>query len=168
MRRTKILVACCQKSAITVASLPLCRQSMSIRVFLSYASADELLKQQLATHLAALEREGAIATWEENPINAGSDRLTIINQQLAEADIILLLISADYIASDYHYNGELQQAIQRHATGQVRVIPILLRPVDWQNTILGQLQPLPKNAKPITSWHHKDEAFLDVVIIMLT
>ncbi len=137
---------------------------MIIQVFLSYTSADESLKQQLATHLTTLEREGAIATWEENRISAGSDRLSTINRQLAEADIILLLISADYIASDYHYNGELQQAIQRHASGRVRVVPILLRPVDWQNTILGQLQSLPRNAKPVTSWKNKDEAFLDVVM----
>ncbi|MEM7794112.1 MAG: TIR domain-containing protein [Cyanobacteria bacterium P01_C01_bin.118] len=85
---------------------------------------------------------------------------------LKRADIILLLISADFIASDYCYEIELQQAMERHQAGEARVIPIILRPADWQNTPFSELQAFPTNAKPITSWSDRDEAWLNVEMLL--
>ncbi|MDV3347678.1 hypothetical protein QGP82_03145 [Leptothoe sp. LEGE 181152] len=72
------------------------------------------------------------------------------------------MISADFIASDYCYEIELKQAMEHHQAGKARVIPIILRPADWKNTPFSDLQAFPTNAKPITSWSDRDEAWLNV------
>jgi len=86
----------------------------------------------------------------------------MIDDHLKTAQIILLLISPDFLASDYCYSIEMQRAIERHETGEARVIPIILQPVDWQNTPFSKLQVLPKNAKPITRWRNRADAFLEI------
>ncbi len=134
-----------------------------MQVFYSYSHLDEALRDKLETHLATLKRNKIIAGWHDRAITAGSEWAKAIDHNLARADIILLLISADFLASDYCYDIELKQAMERHQTGEARVIPIILRPCDWQDTPFGQLQALPKNAKALTTWDNQDEAFLDVV-----
>ncbi len=76
--------------------------------------------------------------------------------------LILLLISPDFMDSDYCYRREMRAALKRHAKGQARVIPIILRPVDWRRTPIGRLLALPRDGKPVTTWHRRDEALLDV------
>ena len=85
-----------------------------------------------------------------------------IDAHLHTAQIILLLVSADFLASDYCYDTEMQQAMTRHATGEARVIPIILRPVDWHSAPFGALQALPKDGLPVTDWSKPDNAFLDI------
>jgi len=131
-------------------------------VFFSYAHEDEPLRDKLATHLKSMEREGLIKGWSDRQISPGSEWDATIKQQLATADIILLLISSDFIASDYCYDIEIQHAIQRHEVGSARVIPVILRPCDWKSLPFGKLQPLPRDDKPITKWSDQDEAFLNV------
>lgn len=143
-------------------ALPLPTTPTPLTVFFSYAHEDEALRDKLATHLKSMEREGLITGWSDRQISPGSERDTAIQQQLATAEIILLLISADFIASDYCYDIEIQNAIQRHETGSARVIPIILRSCDWQSLPFGKLQPLPTNGKPISKWSDQDEAFLNV------
>jgi HEAT repeat protein/3',5'-cyclic AMP phosphodiesterase CpdA len=143
----------------------------AIEVFFSYAHQDEDLRDELAKHLKLLERQGIISGWHDRKISAGQERAGEIDRHLNAARIILLLISADFIASDYCYDIELQRAIARHDAGEARVIPIILRPVDWQNvpfdklraTPFGKLQPLPMEGKPVTKWRDRDEAMLDIV-----
>ena len=136
---------------------------MKHKVFFSYAHEDEGLRDKLASHLSRLKREGAIAAWHDREIRAGTEWEGEIRENLASADIILLLISADFLASDFIWKVELTQAIERHEDGNARIIPIILRPTDWQIDNLKKLQALPTNAKPITTWDNEDEAFLDVV-----
>ena len=134
----------------------------SLRLFYSYAHKDELLRDELETHLKLLQRQGLIQQWYDRRIIAGEEWADEIDDNLNQADIILLLISADFIASDYCYKNELEQAMAQHKAGKARVIPIILRPVDWSGTPFRKLQAFPTNGKPVTSWSNRDEAWLNV------
>jgi hypothetical protein len=134
----------------------------AVEVFYSYAHEDECLRKKLDTHLGTLKRQDLIKVWYDRDINAGKERAQEIDSHLKTADIILLLISSDFIASDYCYSVEMKRALERHKAGEARVIPIILRPVDWQNTPFSKLVALPPYARPVTSWPDQDEAFLAV------
>jgi TIR domain len=136
--------------------------SAPIEVFFSYSHRDEELRDELATHVTMLKRQGIIAAWHDREITAGSDWAGAIDTHLNSASVILLLVSANFLASDYCYDLELGQAMKRHAAGEAQVIPIILKPCDWTGAPFGKLQALPKNAKPVTKWDDRDEAFLDV------
>lgn len=135
-----------------------------VEVFCCYARKDQPLLLELKTHLTPLQREGLITLWADTDINAGIEWEEEIRRHLNSAQIILLLISPDFIASEYCYSVEMQRAIERHERGEAQVIPIILRPVDWQGMPFGKFQALPTNASPVTSgkWHHQDEAFYEV------
>ena len=134
----------------------------AVEVFYSYAHKDEKLRNELEKHLKSLQRQGFITQWHDRKIVAGTAWGKAIDTHLNTASIILLLISPDFMASDYCYDVEMQRAMERHHTHEARVIPILLRPVEWSGTPFEQLQALPTNAKPITAWRNRDQAFLDV------
>jgi hypothetical protein len=131
-------------------------------VFLSYAHRDERLRDELAKHLSALRRSALIETWDDRRTTPGTDLDDAIDQHLSSADLVLLLISPDFINSDYCYQREMRAALKRHRKGAARIIPIILRPVDWQGTPIGRLLAAPKDAKPVTTWHRRDDALLDV------
>jgi len=132
------------------------------QLFYSYAHEDEALRDQLEKHLSILHRQQVISGWHDRAIAAGTEWERQINEHLETAHIILLLISADFIASDYCWGKEVQRAMERHDSGAARVIPILLRDVDWTGAPFGKLQALPQDAKPVTSWPNQDEAFANV------
>lgn len=137
-------------------------QLAPIEVFYSYADADENLRSELDKHLSQLRHDGLIITWHKRQIIAGTDWTKVLDKHLNTASVILLLISSDFVASDYCYGIEMQQAMKKHNAGEARVIPILLRPVDWQSAPFGKLQALPGNGMPITTWRNRDAAFTDV------
>ena len=134
----------------------------SIKLFFSYSHKDEALRNELVNHLHILTRQGMISSWHDRKILPGDEWNHHIHAHLETADIILLLISADFIASDYCLDTEVETALRRHASGEAWVIPILLRPVDWTGTLFAKLQVLPTHGKPVTMWADRDEAFLDV------
>ena len=109
-----------------------------------------------------MRRQGFIEEWNDREIRAGTDWALTINVRLNTASMILLLISSDFLASDYCYSIEMQRALERHDEGEACVIPIILRPVDWKGAPFANLQCLPREAKPITLWKDQDEAFFDV------
>src|SRR5205085_6355340 len=119
----------------------------------------------LKTHLSPFLREGLIDVWYDRDISAGTKWEQQIKEQLNAAQIILLLISPDFMASDYINNIELKQALERDKRGEARVIPIILRHIHWQIPTLRNLQALPTDAKPVVDryWHNLDEAFFDIV-----
>ena len=135
---------------------------MGAEVFFSYSHRDEALRDELAKHLSILKRQGIIESWHDRGITAGSEWAGEIDAHLNSAQVILLLISADFLASDYCYDIELKQAMERHEAREAVVIPIILKPVDWHGAPFGKLQALPKNAQPVTAWPSQDEAFLNV------
>jgi len=112
--------------------------------------------------LAALKRQGLIATWHDRRITAGSPVGPTIDANLDASQVVLLLVSSDFIASDYCYEREMARAMERHEKREARVIPIILRPCDWRDLPFGQLLAAPRDGKPITTWPNIDEAFLDV------
>jgi len=134
-----------------------------IKVFFSYSHKDRKLLEKLKTHLSLLQREGLIQEWHDGCIQAGQEWESEINQQLEAADLILLLISPEFMKSEFCYAKEMERALQRHEAGTARVVPIILRPTDWQSAPFGKLQCLPLEGKPVTKWVDKDEAFLNIV-----
>ncbi len=139
---------------------PWLRKAMGI--FFAYAREDEELRDELQKHLSILERQGAITSWHDRKIGAGKEWKGEIDTHLNTARVILLLISPDFIASDYCWDVEVKRAMERHEAGEARVIPVILRSVEWRDAPFGKLQALPTDAKPVTSWENRDEAFLDI------
>jgi TIR domain-containing protein len=136
----------------------------ALEVFFAYSHRDQDLRDQLETHLSLLKRQGFISNWHDRKIIAGMEWDSEIDAHLNSAQIILLLISADFLASAYCYDIEVKRAMERHNAGEARVIPIILRPCDWHTAPFGKLQALPTDGKPVDSryWYSKDEAFYDV------
>jgi tetratricopeptide (TPR) repeat protein len=139
-------------------------QKQSVFVFFSYEKRDKRLRDRLEDHLSDLRYRGLITTWHDRTILAGEDRLQQIDASLEKAQIILLLISANFMASDYCYGREMQQALRLHAQQKAAVIPILLRPVVANSAPFRHLSMLPTNGKPVTGWRDRDSAFVDVVL----
>ena len=131
-------------------------------LFLSYSHKDEELRDQLKTHLVMLQRAGVIGAWHDRRVSAGREWAGEIAIQMARADIILFLVSPDFLASDYCFDIEMVHALKRHFAGEAIVIPIILRPCDWEGTPFGRLQAMPERALPVTLWPDRDEAFFSV------
>jgi hypothetical protein len=132
-------------------------------LFFSYSHADEPLRDQLEKHLSALRRQGLIEAWHDRRIEVGREFDDEISENLEAADVILLLVSSDFLASEYCYEREMRRAIERHEAKEAIVVPVILRPCDWHDTPFGKLQAAPKDGLAITLWPNVDEAFLDVV-----
>ncbi len=137
---------------------------MAVEIFYSYSHKDETLREELEKRLSLLKWQGIITDWHDRRIVAGQEWIGEIDTHLNTADVILLLISPDFMASTYCYGIEVKHAMERHERGETRVIPIILRPVYWQGAPFGKLQPLPTDGKPVKSryWHNLDEAFFNV------
>jgi TIR domain len=138
--------------------------STPLEVFCCYAREDQEMLVQLKKHLMPLQRQGQITIWSDTNLDAGVEWEKELHQHLESANIILLLISPDFMASDYCYSTEMRRAIERHDQGSAHVISILLRPTFWQNAPFAKLQVIPMNAEPVTSWSDRDKAFYDIVI----
>jgi len=131
-------------------------------VFFSYSHEDEELRNRLEKHLALLKRQGLVDAWHDRPILAGTELDRAISSSLEAADIILLLVSADFLASDYCYSKEMQLAMERHEAGSAVVVPVILKPCDWHSAPFGKLLATPRDGKPVTSWANVEEALADV------
>jgi tetratricopeptide (TPR) repeat protein len=134
-----------------------------VEVFISYHEKDEKLREELEKHLTTLHREKAITSWHDRKIVAGQEIKGEIDKYLNRAGLILLLVSPDFLASDYHWTVEITRALERNAAGKARVIPVLLRHADWETAPIDKLSPLPRNRQPVKSWTDWDEAFLQVI-----
>jgi hypothetical protein len=131
----------------------------SLKAFISYTHADEDMKNQFLQHLKPLERLGLIEGWHDRMIKPGDNFSEVISTELDDAQIIFILVSVDFINSEYCYDIELARAVERHKKGSVRVIPIILRDCLWHHSSFGGLQALPKDGMAVTSWPNRDVAF---------
>src|SRR5437667_2223653 len=134
-----------------------------VTLFYAYAHEDQKFCDALDKHLAAMKRLGWIRAWHDCDIKAGQLWEDEIDQHLSQADVILLLVSADFLASDYCYSVELKLALERHQMGEAVVVPVILRPVDWSLAPFHMLQVLPTGGKAVVNWANYDQAFFDVV-----
>ncbi|MEM7350474.1 MAG: TIR domain-containing protein [Acidobacteriota bacterium] len=135
----------------------------STKIFISYSHKDEDLLDAFRPHLSLLRRRGMIQTWHDRRIAPGAEWNTEIDDHIYSSQIILLLISSDFIASDYCYDKEMTLALELHESRQARVIPIMMRPTDCRGAPFSKLQMLPKDARPVSKWADRDDAFLDIV-----
>jgi hypothetical protein len=132
-------------------------------VFFSYSHVDKNLRDRLETQLSMLKRQGVIETWHDRRVGAGNDFAKEIDEHINTDNIILLLVSADFLASEYCYDIEMTRAMERHALGEAIVIPVILRACDWKHAPFGKLKGVPEDGKPITQWTDIDAALLEVV-----
>jgi TIR domain-containing protein/HEAT repeat protein len=135
---------------------------MAWRVFYSYSHRDAELRDRLGTYLAPLKFQNKIEEWHDRKIEPGADWGQEISAQLASANLILLLASADFLASDYCFGIEVETALARLKRGEVKVVPVLLKPCLWEESRFSELQIIPRDAKPVTSWPSVEEAFTQV------
>jgi hypothetical protein len=131
-------------------------------VFFSYSHADEKLRDQLDKQLSLLKRQGVIETWHDRRIGAGEELVRAIDTKIESCDIILLLVSSDFLNSDYCYDVEMTRAMERHAAGSAVVIPVILRPCLWHDAPFGKLMATPRDGKPVTQHPDHDAAFLEI------
>lgn len=132
-------------------------------IFIAYSHEDLTYKNEFKKFLRPMLREEHISVWDDYDIEAGQEWDAKIKERLYGAGIILLLVSADSLASDYFYGKEVKVSIERHARGEAVVIPIILRHCDWENTPLGGLEALPEKGRPVVEWTTRDQAWQDVV-----
>ena len=133
-----------------------------IKIFYCYAQEDRRFRDMVEKHLSTLKRSSWVSSWHDGMINAGEDWAQKIDEQIKAANIILLLISPDFMHSDYWYGIGMKRALERHEANKARVIPIILRPTDWKDAPFAKLSVLPPNAKPLTRWKDRDEFFLEI------
>jgi len=138
------------------------QSTRTIEVFFCYAHEDRTWREELERHLSVLKRSGQIAMWHDRLIRPGAEWEREIDAHLNSTEIILLLVSPYFIASDYCWGVEMNRALEMHERGQAYVIPIIIRPVYWEEAPFAKLQVLPTGGKPITKWSDTHEAFLDV------
>jgi hypothetical protein len=134
-----------------------------VSIFVSSAPADQTLQQELKEHLSPLQQEGRISLWADTESKTRAEGEHEVDQQLNTAQIILLLVSPDYLNSDYHYQVEMKRALERFERGEARVIPIIVRPVYWESTPLGNLQVLPLDGKPLATWSDREKGWREIV-----
>ena len=133
------------------------------KLFYSYSSVDESARGEFERHLAVLRHAGVVQTWSFRQIEAGDDWRRSIDSALNDADIIVLLVSASFLSSEYCWAVEMKRALERQERGEAVVIPIILRDCDWKSAPFAALQALPKDGKPISRWRLRDTAWTDVV-----
>jgi len=133
-----------------------------IRVFLSYSHVDENYRNELQKHLMSLQHQGIVDAWHDRRIVAGEEWANCIDDELCRADIILLLVSSDFIASSYCYELEMKEALARHERGEAVVIPVILRPCHWTGLPFGKLQAATRDGKPAEKYPSLDDAFLEI------
>ena len=140
-----------------------------MRTFISYCHEDSAMFQRLMVHLNFLEREKLISNWHDYEIHSGMNIDDEIKSNLEQAELTLLLVSPNFIASDYCMNVELKHAIYRHKLGHAIVVPIIIEHCDWTAIPeLSSLKALPVDAMPISAWDNMDEAFLNVIEEIIT
>src|SRR6266566_3030913 len=144
-------------------STPKSQSTGAVEVFFSYHPKDSNLRDELAKHLKPMKREGLITDWYAGNTEAGIEEKEEAKTHLDTARVILMLVSPDFLASDYHYDVEMKRALERHKAGEVRVIPIMLKPTEgWDRTDFKGLLSLPRDGRPVSKWPDKDEAFANI------
>jgi tetratricopeptide (TPR) repeat protein len=134
----------------------------ALKLFISYSHKDDELCERFVTHLAPLEREGIIDHWHDRRIIGGTEWAQSVDENLKAADIIVLLVSPDFLASPDCQEIEMTQALERHARREARIVPVILRPSDWRASRFAVLQAYPTDGKPVTDWPTQDQGFLNV------
>lgn len=152
---------------VTICTVPETRKPLgSVEVFCSYSHKDEQYRRDFETHVALMKKQNLIQIWQDRKIIAGEDWAGEIDSHLNSADIVMLFVSADFLASDYCYEKEMMRAMERHDNEKVPVVPVIVRQCDWHDAPFGKLQSLPTDGRPVTSWGNRDEAWTEVATLL--
>jgi TIR domain-containing protein len=143
---------------IILASTPNAKAPQPLHVFISYSHCDQGYKDELIKHLSPLKRLNLIAEWHDRKIEPGDKWAQVISESLKKSDIVILLISIDFINSKYCYDVEMDEALDRASEGKTVIIPVIARKCIWRNTTFSSYQALPTDGKAIASWDNLDEA----------
>ncbi|MFK7772534.1 MAG: toll/interleukin-1 receptor domain-containing protein [Saprospiraceae bacterium] len=133
------------------------------KIFISYSHKDESFKDELQSWLKSLQYSFEINVWEDRQIQIGDDWSEEISTAMEAAEFIILLISKDFLASDFIQDVEVKRAFERHKAGEAVVLPVIIRPCYWQQKPISDVQVVPKDGKPITKYDNADEAWLEVL-----
>ena len=134
-----------------------------VRIFISYSHEDVELRAELETHLAILKRLDAVETWHDGMITPGQEWEKAIWDEFEAADLILLLVSANFVSSEFCWGKELIKAMARHEAGTAHVIPVTIEACVWKGAPFEKLSGLPTDMKAVTSWDNRNEAWTNVV-----
>jgi tetratricopeptide (TPR) repeat protein len=137
-----------------------------LALFISYSHKDDDLRAKLEAHLSLLKRQNVFDVWQDRRIGAGREWEGEIDSALERANVVLLLVSSDFLASDYCYDKEMMRALQRHEQGSARVVPVIFRPCDWQSSPFGKLQALPRDGQPVIGYPNVDTALTEVAVAL--
>ncbi|MBL7795269.1 MAG: TIR domain-containing protein [Saprospiraceae bacterium] len=165
-RKLQVRAIQCQRSFSEVAVLQLIDNVFitnfftpkPLKIFFSYSKHDLEHLNVLKRHLAPLRREESIIVWDDSQILPGEEWDKSIRQELSNADVVVLLVSSDFLATEYVWK-EIEIATQRHERGEALVVPIIVRPCNWENTPFARFNALPDKGRPITKWENRDEAW---------
>ena len=133
-----------------------------VKVFISYAHEDEAFKVKLEKHLSMLKRRGMLDTWNDRELNVGDEWDVEIKAALHEADIVLFLLSADALASDYIHDVEIKKALENYKQNKTTIIPVLLRPCSFRDSPLSHFKSLPEKRESIQEYPNQDDAFMEI------
>lgn len=134
-----------------------------MKLFISYSHKDESFMEEFEEHLSQLKRNKIISLWHDRKLVAGGDWKGGIDSNLESSDVVILLISPSFLASDYCCEIELAKALEMHDSSQAVVVPIVIRECDWTEGQFSKLQALPKDAKAVNKWEDRDSAWTDAV-----
>ena len=134
-----------------------------MKAFISYSHKDQLLCDKLHAHLAVMKSQGHLDVWVDQKILPGGEIDSEISEHLESCELFLPLVSSDFLDSGYCQDVEMTRAIELHHANQLRIVPIIIRPCDWQETMLGKLKCLPWDGNAVSIWGNEDAAFLDIV-----
>jgi|GEM_PF-2841123 len=137
-----------------------------VAIFCSYSHKDEAYRKTFETILDNLKHTNLIDVWHDRMIPAGSDWAGQIDDNLNRSDIVVLFVSADFLASNYCYDKEMGRALEREALGETIIMPMIVRSCDWEDAPFKRFQMIPKGAKPIAKWKYRDDAWTDVSIAL--
>ncbi len=140
----------------------LTREDGAVKLFISYAHQDEALRAELDAHLKLLQRIGLVQKWDDRLLKPGEEWRKGIDENLERADIILLLVSADFLNSDFCWQEEMERALKRHEAGEARVIPVIIRKAEWTQAKFAKLQALPREGTAVILWPDRDSAWTNV------
>ncbi|MGH2553018.1 MAG: toll/interleukin-1 receptor domain-containing protein [Chitinophagaceae bacterium] len=134
-----------------------------ITIFISYAHKDGSYLSELQTFLKPYQRNKTIDIWTDREIVAGQQWNELIKNKLSESEIILFLVSPDFLASDYINDTEIKSAI---TDNKIITIPVIIRPIDMDLFTISYKQAVPTGAKAVSDWDSRDKAWNDVLLAL--
>lgn len=134
-----------------------------VKLFISYSHKDETYKDELTAHLSGMKRIGMIEEWNDRKIIPGQQWNHEIKTKLEQSEIVIFLVSSDFMASDYIADVEVNNTLDKYRKGKVCIIPVIIRSCDFSSLDISKFQALPKDAKPVKTWTDQDSAWTNVV-----